>query len=416
MAYLLMLVLAATAPAPRLRAGVARVDITPAGTGGAMYGYPNPERKATGVHDPLFAKVLVLEAAGSRLAIVTMDIGSIVSHDLRKKVADELGIPHLLLAASHSHSAPAFPLPPEASPYLAEVEEKLFAALSRAGSSMFDARVGVGRGAAPLGYNRLLMRDDGRARALFDNMERIPYGPIDPEFVLLRIDDDKGAPRALLVHYGVHAVVLGPSNTKYSADYPGVLQARVEAELKGVQCMFVQGGAGDVNPLMLGRAKVEAEDFAVVDKMGTALALEVMRAARAIKTEVPARPSIAATSETLTFSNRWDKSKHLDVGITTALIDGDIAIATLPGEPHHRLQTSWKQNADVPTALFYGYTHSAGGGWAGYIPDLKSAAYGGYGSDTSTSVEIGAGETLLERHRINLYRLRGMWRDKPGGK
>jgi len=32
----------------------------------------------------------------------------------------------------------------------------------------------------------------------------------------------------------------------------------------------------------------------------------------------------------------------------------------------------------------------------------------------TTSVEIGAAETILRRHLINLYRLRGMWRDKPG--
>ena len=49
-----------------------------------------------------------------------------------------------------------------------------------------------------------------------------------------------------------------------------------------------------------------------------------------------------------------------------------------------------------------------------YIPDLKSAAYGGYGADNRTSIEVGAGETIMQRHLINLYRLLGMWRDQPG--
>ena len=52
---------------------------------------------------------------------------------------------------------------------------------------MFPAKLGVARGSLQLGYNRLLLRDDGRARALFDNMERVPYGTVDPELVLLRV-------------------------------------------------------------------------------------------------------------------------------------------------------------------------------------------------------------------------------------
>ena len=102
---------------------------------------------------------------------------------------------------------------------------------------MFPAKLGIARGSLQLGYNRLLLRDDGRARALFDNMERVPYGPVDPEFVLLRVDDMNGNPKALLVHYAAHAVVLGPTNCKYSADYPGVMQSMVENRINGAQVM-----------------------------------------------------------------------------------------------------------------------------------------------------------------------------------
>ena len=52
--------------------------------------------------------------------------------------------------------------------------------------------------------------------------------------------------------------------------------------------------------------------------------------------------------------------------------------------------------------------------WPGYLPDIRSAAYGGYGADASTRIEIGAGETIMQHHLINLYRLREMWLDKPG--
>ena len=74
--------------------------------------------------------------------------------------------------------------------------------------------------------------------------------------------------------YAAHAVVLGPTNCKYSADYPGVMQSTVERDVKGAQVMFVQGGAGDINPLFMGRSGVEAQDFKVMQTMGELLAAE----------------------------------------------------------------------------------------------------------------------------------------------
>ena len=403
-----------------LRAGVASVEITPS-TLMPMYGYSNRKcGPAAGTHDPLFAKALVLEAGGSRLAIVTVDLGSLVSENLRREVASRLNIPTLLLAASHTHSAPAF-LPfgstptvgPEASAYAAEIERKIFGALEQASKTMFPAKLASARGSLQLGYNRLLLRDNGRARALFDNLERVPHGPVDPEIVLLRVEDEKGSPRALLVHYAVHAVTLGTTSCKYSADYPGVMQSKVEQAMPGTQVMFVQGGAGDINPLFQGRSGREEDDFKVMQTMGELLAAEVLRAGKSTK-PLPSPEGIQVRSEVVPFRHRWDKEKTIDVGITTALIGRDIAIATVPGEPMHKLQTMWKQQAEVPLPLFYGYTYSSGGTWAGYVPDLRTAAYGGYGADATTTIEVGAAEKIMLRHLTNLYDMLGMWRDKPG--
>jgi hypothetical protein len=421
-AFLLLSLLGpAAAAAGELKAGTARVEITPSSLM-PMYGYANRKcGPANGTHDPLFAKVLVLEAGDSRMALVTADLGSLVSDNLRRDVASKLGIPVLLLAASHTHSAPAF-LPfgsapatsDEARAYLADLERRIFGAIEAATRSMFPARLGVGKGSLQLGYNRLLLREDGRARAVFDNLDRVPYGPVDPEIVLLRVEDAEGRAKALLVHYAVHAVVLGPTSCKYSADYPGVLQSAVERELEGTQVMFVQGGAGDMNPLFQGRSGREADDFAMMEKMGQLLAAEVLRANKGVKPLAPSVDAIKARSEVITFGDRWEKSQTLEVGITTILIGREIAIATVPGEPLHKLQKIWKEQADVPHPLFYGYTFSAGGTWAGYVPDLRSAAYGGYGADASTRIEVGAGERIMLRHLTSLYDLLGMWKDKPG--
>ena len=398
-------------------AGIAKTDITPTAFG-PMYGYANRKcGPANGVHDSLFAKALVLQAGQSRMAIVTFDLGSIVAPALHKRIVEQLNIPVVLLAASHSHSSPQYlnsDPAAESSAYQQEMENKVFSAVEQASKSMWPAKIGIGRGEMQLGYNRVLLRDDGRARALFENPERVPYGPVDPAFDLLRIDDMQGNPKALIVHYAVHAVVLGPTNCKYSADYPGAMQAKVETELKGAQCMFVQGGAGDINPLFMARKGVDEEDFAVVKKMGELLAAEVLKRGKAIATKTPAKPSIVSASSLMTFRDRWSSEKTIEAGIGTVLINGEIGIAATPGEVFHKLQMDWKKEADVPNALFYGYTYSGGGQWAGYVPDLRSAAYGGYGADASTRVEIGAGERIMEQHRINLFRLRGMWMTGPG--
>lgn len=420
-AWCVAVVVGGTAAA-QLRAGVARVDITPSVPSMPMYGYANRRcGPSNGTHDALTGKVLVLESGGTRVAMVTTDLGSLVSEPLRRQVADRLGIDTLLLSASHTHSAPAF-LPFGSAPstsdvaraYQADLEGRLFRAIEEAASSLFPARLAVGRGSLQLGYNRLLVRDDGRARALFDNLDRVPYGPVDPEVVVVRVEDASGTPKAMLVHYAVHPVVLGPTNCKFSADYPGVVQATVEQALPGTQVMFVQGGAGDVNPLFQGRSGDEAADFALVDRLGRLLAGEVLRVNGHVAPLKPVNTPLRVKREVQTFQDRWTADTTIDVGLTTVLIGDELAIATLPGEPMHRLQRLWKEQADVPVALFWGYTWSAGGTWAGYIPDLRSAAYGGYGADVSTRLEVGAGERLVWRHLQNLYELRGMWKTAPG--
>jgi hypothetical protein len=411
-----------------LRAGVATVDITPAALL-PMYGYANRKcGPANGVHDPLMAKAVVFESGPVRVAIVSMDLGSFVSARLVADLKQQFGLEAVLIATSHTHSGPQF-VPSSSAPtsalgptedggatYLAELEGKIVDVVRRASASMFPARLHTGRGEITIGYNRLLPREHGRSRALFDNLERRPLGPLDAEFQVLEVREAKtDAPRAVLVHYGTHSVVLGPTNCKYSADYPGAMQAAIERAVPGAQAMFIQGGAGDVNPIFQGRTGQEKEDFALVARTGELLAAEVLKT-RATLRAIPA-PSlpIRARSELLAFADRWEASRRHEVGISTIAIGREIAIAALPGEPLHRLQTRWKQEADAVFPLFYGYTYSAGGVWPGYLPDIRSAAQGGYGADsTSTRIEIGAGERIIDRHLIHLYDLRGMWRAQPG--
>src|SRR5689334_24727815 len=90
-----------------LRAGVARVDITPP-PGVRLWGYSDRKSPATGTLDPLYARVLLLEAGGRSLALVTVDLGrpfGPASLD-RLRNATRKDVSFLIVAATHTHSAP----------------------------------------------------------------------------------------------------------------------------------------------------------------------------------------------------------------------------------------------------------------------------------------------------------------------
>src|SRR5579862_8707946 len=57
-----------------LRAGVSKVDITPA-THEIMWGFEDRLAPAESTLDPLYARVLVLEAGDRRLAVIALDLG-----------------------------------------------------------------------------------------------------------------------------------------------------------------------------------------------------------------------------------------------------------------------------------------------------------------------------------------------------
>jgi neutral ceramidase len=94
-----------------LRAGVAKVDITPTETEGVMV--TGHRRMVHGVRDPLRAGVLILDDGETKVAIVTLDT-IFAWNDLvalvRPRIEQATGVPasNILVAASHNHSAPAF--------------------------------------------------------------------------------------------------------------------------------------------------------------------------------------------------------------------------------------------------------------------------------------------------------------------
>jgi hypothetical protein len=401
--------------AAEISAGLSRVEITPP-VGHLMGGYAARQGPSTGVHDPLYATVLVLKSDGVSIVIVSCDLRSFPSERIintarQRKLAD-----HVLIAVTHNHSGPMTwedqSWPSRDRSWFAETEDKILRAIEDASRKMFTARIAAGFGKIYLGHNRRKVEADGKVAMLWRNAEKVPTSPIDPSVGVIRVDDESGKPRAIIINYACHAVVLGPDNRMISADYPGYLARRIEREFDGALCLFTQGGAGDINPY-LDKQPVDQNGFGEAEKMGNSLAEEAAKVARRLKPLSNATSSLRLAAEVVEFRDRWDSKKTLRAGLTTLLINNDIAIATMSGEPFVDFQIALRDKSEVAHTFLFGYTFSAGGEWVGYIPTIRAAAEGGYGAGYNTRLEVGAGEAMVDRAIINIFTLLSKLKDSP---
>ena len=429
------------------RAAVAKAEITPR-PGLPMYGFLDrikDNKLSTGTLDPLYARVLVLEVGQTRLALVTLDLGRTFGESelaqLKHEVKSAAGISHLIIMASHTHSGPNIldSYPGNRAPeWEVATIEKIVSAISDAASRLVEARIGTGRGEVYIGYNRRQVHADGSVSMLWTNPGKQPTSPLDPTVSVVRIDDNQGKPLAILVNYACHPVVLGADNRQYSADFVGIMATTVEAAFGRVPiCFYLQGGDGDINPYY---ATTALSDGAIAkrDWTGKTLGDEVVRVAKTTKTEIVEKPAIDFAEDVMSFPVRWNAKTfragllesygpkvfedhadlftqdpppdHLDLHVTTLLLNRQIALIGMPGEPFVDFQINWRARCPLRDALFLGYTN----GYFDYFPTIGAAAQGGYGAgDSNTYVELGAGERMLRQGLTRMYEMLGKLRDSP---
>ena len=223
-------------------AGVSRVDITPRGSLD-LSGVPS--RKSAGVLDPLEAQVLVLREpqTPSTLAIAAVDT-LYVPHDwgdpLRRNIGRLIGagVECVTLAASHTHEAPGLQTLRQwgtADPgYRKLVAERLLEAARTAADNLQPATLKIGVGE---------LHDASTNR-------RTPAGPIDPAVTVLRIEDAESRPMVAMVNFACHPVTLWGYKNLISPDFPGYVRRELTCALgKGVVPMYVNGAAGNINPV-----------------------------------------------------------------------------------------------------------------------------------------------------------------------
>ena len=135
-----------------------------------MGGYASRTGGAAGTHDPLYATVLVLEGAGTSLALVTCDLRSFVSTRVGELAKQRFGIAYTIISASHTHFGP---LTWEArTPWYSEAEDKMVEAAVGGGyGADYNTVVAVGtgemlvdRGVARLFELRGMLKDLPEAR------------------------------------------------------------------------------------------------------------------------------------------------------------------------------------------------------------------------------------------------------------
>lgn len=250
-----------------LLAGAALVDITPP-PGLMMCGYAARTGPATGTHDPLTARALVV----GDTAIVVADVLGI-HEDTAARIRARSGFAddHVVVVATHTHGGP-LPMPDRgggsADPaFLQQLEDGCVEAIRRAVDQRQPARLLAGNGANPgIAFNR---RTDG--------------GPIDPNVPVLRVEADDGTVLAVAFAHGCHPVVLGAGNRLYTADFPHYARVAVEVAHPGAVALFLPGCSGDVSTGHSPESSISTETppdrtFAEAERLGRKLAQSVLGA------------------------------------------------------------------------------------------------------------------------------------------
>jgi neutral ceramidase len=270
------------ADAGALKAGAARVEITPDANA-----IPQP---FTSIHDPLYARAIYLDNGLDRALLLNADVGGI-STAITDKVSGELSkalnIPaaKILISATHDHNA-IFGGPRSSGPggsqgaaagvFQTKLESGLVQAAQRARDRMQPARIGYGTGSLYLNANRDAINEQSR---LWSQEPNLDYAS-DKTLAVVKIESLSGELIAVYMNYAMHANSLFLEGM-ISGDFPGEAERYIEHiyDNKAV-ALWTSGAAGDQNPLYL-RANLKIEQariHAVMDAEHVDLGTAIMRA------------------------------------------------------------------------------------------------------------------------------------------
>jgi neutral ceramidase len=447
-------VLLAADPA-EVRVGAAAVVITPP-LGIPLAGYYS-ERGASAVHDDLYARALVMESQGTKVALVGLDLGSTARHFIeaaRSEIEATTGIPpaHVMISGSHTHTGPILARTSRrydaqggqnerATTYMDKLPGLIAQSVREANSKLAPAKISAATGRVEgLAFNRRFHMRDGSVGwnpgKLNPNIVR-PAGPTDPELPVVFFEGARARPLATYANFAIHLDTVG--GTEISADAPGtlykLLAAATDPEMVTV---YTTGCCGDINHYNVSR-NVPQKGHAEAARIGTILAANVLRTIENLRAVAPSRIRVRSEMVKLPLPtidpaeveparlvaervrNRENpapkfleqvhafkvldvvgrEGKPQEVEVQVVALGDDLAWVSLPGEIFVELGLQIKQGSPFRQTMIAELAN----GSIGYIPNRIAYPQGNYEVVSSRCGE-GSGEMLVD---VALRLLRGLY-------
>jgi hypothetical protein len=242
----------------KLRAGAAKVDITPA-VGTELCGHFRPDLRSSGIHSSLFAKALVIDDGENTAAIVSCDLIGVTSTlvaSTRQRISDLTGIygRNVMVSCTHTHSGPgSMPLRvigKDDEAYQKQLGERIAESVYLASRKMEEASIGLGSGIAELAASRRVRWPDGTIRFDWVSPNARPENPIDQELSVLTVRGADKKTTCVVINFACHPTTMyGQTWNLVSSDFPGAAAAFIEkARDNRAVCLFLNGAYGDTHP------------------------------------------------------------------------------------------------------------------------------------------------------------------------
>lgn len=422
------------APNRVLKAGAAKVDITPLKWPVFLVGSFSP-RGATNAFDPLHARALVLDDGKTRIAMVVVDnclIPREVLDDAKRQAQKASGVraDRIMISATHTHSAPAsrdssgigYRASPE---YLAQMKAGIAEAVRLGVERLQAAEIGWGVAKAPkhVFNRRWHVKRDAIFENPFGNTNDIvrmnpprnpkwlikPAAPTDPDVTFISVRSTKGKPIALFANYCLHYVG-GVPPRGVSADYFGRFANMIHERIGGSDefvAAMSNGTSGDINNINFTNPWPRRKPFEQQDIVANYVATQVMSQLKGVRYRkwVPVRmatrelgvknrkPSKERLAQAKRYLAEPDEKKlprrakayaqwSLDLAaapevekiIIQAIRIGDLGVTTIPCEVFVEIGLDLKKRSPFKTH----FTVELANGHYGYLPTPEQHKLGGY--------------------------------------
>jgi len=422
------------APAQGIKAGAAKVDITPA---------PNELPPSyEGVHDRIYARAIAIDNGTTGAVLITVDLGGLSEDTWRnvtQRIEKELGIPakNVLITATHTHASP------RRQGAGTGLDELIFSSAKQARSTMRPARIGYGSGLSFINVNRNII--DRKTHRWWEGPNY--DGPSDKTVAVMTLEGLDGQPIAVYYNYAMHAVVLGQLD-QVSADVPGAASQYIENSFDDkVIALWSTGAAGDQNPIYFQQTydlrEIRVKDYAkrgedisnamppggqglnrkdptvkplmdqqkqMAASMGQFLGEEVLRVVRQME-RTSADASIVAAQKTVTCPGRertndgrggvagtYKDGPDVNIKLSLLMID-DIAIGGVNAEVFNLIGQRFKSESPFARTLMATLTNGRAN--SGYIPN--DAAFGFETFEVlSSRLKPGCAETAIVNGLLDL--------------